>query len=156
MLQQVRKQYGMLNVFFFFRKLMLFMTGFKFRRNMLVLFPNLRPFYVHESCYFSQYQKDKEEKPRRRSKHALPLISVIRNMGTLSCDTEDRTTYYPGLDSNVHVHGSNLACFVFLYPQLSIFGRIDVSQQLVHRFHCLQNKERKSTLVPHTVVTSSP
>lgn len=45
---------------------------------------------------------------------------------------------------NVHIHRSDLAGFVLLHPQLSVFGWIHVLQQLVDRFHHLQTNRHMS------------
>lgn len=52
----------------------------------------------------------------------------------------------PGQDAlYVHVHRSDLAGFVLLHPELSVFTRIHVLQQLVDRFHHLETHRHHPT-----------
>lgn len=47
---------------------------------------------------------------------------------------------------DLHVHWANVACFVLPDPQLSVFGWVHFSQQLVHRLDCLQGDTEEGSL----------
>lgn len=90
------------------------------RGNMLVVF--LR----WEKNVPADFPVGMRTKPRE-ARRSVPMIQMFRG-GRVAL--------------NVHVHGPHLAGLVLLHPQLPVFPRIHLLQQLVHRFHHLRAKQQ--------------